>query len=114
MFAQRPMYVWHTVSKNEFYCPWSCLLPSGIRIQLWEIPQEFDCTCLPHSVGYICMIHEKKNRSEKCSKLDLSNELIRETKEDIFDQRWLNICKEQQRGQWAIYLFNSLFKLDYT
>ena len=30
------------------------------------------------------MIHGKKNISEKCSKLGLSNKLIREIKEDIF------------------------------
>ena len=32
------------------------------------------------------MIHGKKNISEKCSKLGLSNKLIREINEDIFDQ----------------------------
>ena len=40
----------------------------------------------PHSVGYIGMIHGKKNISEKCSELGLFNKLIREIKEDIFNQ----------------------------
>ena len=41
---------------------------------------------LPHSVGYIWMIHGNKIISEKYSKLSLSNKLIREIKEDIFGQ----------------------------
>ena len=40
----------------------------------------------PHSVGYIGMIHGKKNISEKCSELGLFNKLIRDIKEDIFHQ----------------------------
>ena len=40
----------------------------------------------PHSVGYICMIHGKKNISEKCSKLGLSSKWIQEIKEYIFKQ----------------------------
>ena len=55
----------------------------------------------PCSVEYICMIHGKKN-IEKCSKLGLSNKLILEIKEDIFDQGGLIYARSNKvlSEQW--------------
>ena len=50
----------------------------------------------PHSVGYICMIHGKRNISEKCSKLGLSNKLIREIEEDVLDQGGLIYARSKK------------------
>ena len=53
--------------------------------------RNFMALALPHRVWYICMIHGKK-----CSKFGLSNKLIREIKEDIFDQGGLIYAKSSK------------------
>ena len=72
--------------KMSFAVPGLACYPQGYQSDCEKTLRNSMALAFSHSVGYICMIHGKKNISEKCSKLDLSNKLVREIKEDIFGQ----------------------------